>query len=189
MQQNITASLYYELCNVEKMYTSNLLMEEIAQWLSLYLTGKKTTPFQCRDHIFIMNILLQYCKNFGRQEKEVLCKLCLQALNMQNTNQDYCVIENFRRHVNIKHMSLQQSDVSLHYSHLHHYRGFPFHLSLVLILVTPKGLGGEGRRGHAAHTQVLQKGKILERVPRPFPCSFYIADQQTHLFLMRWTAD
>lgn len=45
MQQNITASLYYELCNVEKMYTSNLLMEEIAQWLSLYLTGKKTTPF------------------------------------------------------------------------------------------------------------------------------------------------
>lgn len=46
MQQNITASLYYELCNVEKCILSTILTEEVAQWLNSYLTEKKKkTPF------------------------------------------------------------------------------------------------------------------------------------------------
>lgn len=52
MQQNITASLYYELCNVEKCILSTILTEEVAQWLNSYLTEKKQNTFLVqRSHL------------------------------------------------------------------------------------------------------------------------------------------
>lgn len=71
MQQNITASLYYELCNVEKCILSTILTEEVAQWLNSYLTEKKKQHLSSAE---ITSSSWTYCCNIvkilgGRRKK------------------------------------------------------------------------------------------------------------------------